>query len=160
MYNTKSFSDYGSLYQLRNLINRRNVVSNPIDDVNACDDFFNTVFTCYVLVACMQMLGMDCVTDVPNVEEYGFTTDSWMKSDYSLRSELYAFCQEFVDKHVDFSYQTIFERSQDDITNYANDIISLGLFYFSYKDAVQEGDGDRVKTCWKYLLPIFKASDK
>lgn len=64
------------------------------------------------------------------------------------------------DKHVDFSYQTIFERSQDDITNYANDIISLGLFYFSYKDAVQEGDGDRVKTCWKYLLPIFKASDK
>ena len=160
LYNTKSFSDYGSLYQLRNLINRRNVVSNPMDDVNACDDFFNTVVTCYVLVACMQMLGMDCLTDVPNVEEFSFTTDSWMKPDYSRRSEIYAFCQDFVDKHVDFSFKTVVERSQDDITNYANDVISLGLFYSNYKDAVKEGNGDRVKTCWKYLIPIFKASDK
>ena len=48
----------------------------------------------------------------------------------------------------------------DDVTNYATDVISLGLFYFNYKDAIKEGDGERVKTCWKYLLPIFKASDK
>ena len=42
----------------------------------------------------------------------------------------------------------------------SNDVTSLGLFYSNYKDAVKEGDGQRVKLCWKYPLPIFKASDK
>ena len=51
-------------------------------------------------------------------------------------------------------------RSSDDVINHSNDVISLGLFYSNYKDAVKEGDGQRIKLCWKYLLPIFKASDK
>lgn len=129
--------------------------------MNACDDFFDTVFTCFVLVACMRMLGMESLTDMPTAaNEFDFTADSWMKSDITRRSEIYAFCQAFVDQHVDFSYQEAGERSQDNITNYANEVISLGLFYSNYKDAVKEGDGVRVKACWKYLLPIFKASDK
>ena len=33
--------DGGTLYQLRNSINRRNVVSSPDNDVNACEDFLN-----------------------------------------------------------------------------------------------------------------------
>ena len=41
-------------------------------------------------------------------------------------------------------------------------MISLGLFYSNYnhKDAISDGAGKRVEVCWKYLLPIFKASDK
>ena len=66
----------------------------------------------------------------------------------------------FVAKHVDFSYRRVKARSSDDVVSHANDVISLGLFYSNYKDAVKEGDGHRVKLCWKYLLPIFKASDK
>ena len=108
----------------------------------------------------MQILGMDSLTDVPQPNSFGFTATSWMKPDNARKSEIYAFCQVFIDRHVDFSYSTISQRSEDDITNYANDVISLGLFYFNYKDAVKEGDGQRVKDCWKYLLPIFKASDK
>ena len=102
LYNTKSFSEHGSLYQLRNLINRRNVVSNPVDNFNACDDFFDTVVTSYVLVACMLILGMDSLTDVPQPNSFGFTATSWMKSDSARKSEIYAFCQVFIDKHVDF----------------------------------------------------------
>ena len=57
--------------------------------MNACDDFFNMVFTSYVLIACMQMLGMDLSNGHTkiNVEEFGFSTDSWMKLDYFRRSE-------------------------------------------------------------------------
>ena len=135
-------------------------MSDPSANVNACDDFLDTVVTCYVLVACMQMLGMDNVTDIPTAEEFGFSADSWMKSDITRKSEIYVFCQEFVNKHVDFSYQAVSVRSKDDVTNYANEVISLGLFYSKYKDAVREGDGQRIKVCWKYLLPIFKASDR
>lgn len=47
----------GTLYQLRNLINCRNVVSNPSKDVNACEDFFVLVVTVHILVAGMDILG-------------------------------------------------------------------------------------------------------
>ena len=29
-----------------------------------------------------------------------------------------------------------------------------------YRDAVQEGDGEQVLLCWKYMLPIFKATNR
>ena len=135
-------------------------MSDPSNDFNACDDFFDTVVTSYILVACMQMLEMDSLSDVPTAEEFGFSVDSWMNSDITRRSEIYWFCQAFVDRHVDFSYHTVKARSSDDVINYSNDVISLGLFYSNYKDTVKEGDGQRVKLCWKYLLPVFKALDK
>ena len=43
LYSTASNSDFGSLLQLRNLINRQNVTSNPGRDVSAADDFFALV---------------------------------------------------------------------------------------------------------------------
>ena len=92
-----------------------------------------------------------CLTDVPNVEEFSFTTDS----NQTIPEEVKSMPFVKFDKHVDFSFQTVFERSQDDVTNYANDIISLGLFYSNYKDTVKEGDGDQVKTCWKYIYIYF-----
>ena len=29
-----------------------------------------------------------------------------------------------------------------------------------YADGIREGDGERVHQCWKYLLPVFKASGR
>ena len=29
-----------------------------------------------------------------------------------------------------------------------------------YEDAIREGDGNHVLQCWRYLLPIFKASGR
>lgn len=34
-----SYSDHGTLYQLRNHINRKNVTKDPIKNFNACDEF-------------------------------------------------------------------------------------------------------------------------
>ena len=50
--------------------------------------------------------------------------------------------------------------SRDGVVNYAKELMSLGIFYLNYKDAVREGDGERVLVCWKYLLPLFKVSDR
>ena len=38
--------------------------------------------------------------------------------------------------------------------------MSLGLFYLSFKDAIKEGNGLQVLRCWKYFIPIFKASGR
>ena len=50
--------------------------------------------------------------------------------------------------------------SNDGVLEYAKDLISLGLLYLEYRDAVGEGAGFRVARCWKFWLPLFKVSDK
>ena len=54
----KSAAEHGTLtlYQLRNVIRCTNVVSKPIDRLDACDDFFCLVIEALVLHACMENL--------------------------------------------------------------------------------------------------------
>ena len=57
------------------------------------------------------MLNMDS-------NKFNIGTSAWMKSDSDRRSEIFDFCQVLVSKHdVDFSYSTVGEGSEDDITN-------------------------------------------
>lgn len=50
--------------------------------------------------------------------------------------------------------------SSDGIMEYGKEVFSLGLLYMEFHDAIKEGDGLRVLRCWKYLLLIFKASQR
>lgn len=50
--------------------------------------------------------------------------------------------------------------SSDGIMEYGKEVLSLGLLYLEYKDAIKEGDGLRVLRCWKYLQLIFTASQR
>ena len=81
MYRTASNSDFGSLLQLRNLINRRNVTSNPGRDGNAADDFFTLVVTTHFLACAMKKLYIN-----PIMEQ--FNANSWMATDADRRSPL------------------------------------------------------------------------
>ncbi len=45
-------------------------------------------------------------------------------------------------------------------SNYACETFTLGLLIFDFKDAVREGDGERLLSLWKYLFLLFKATDK
>ena len=42
---------------------------------------------------------------------------------------------------------------------YTKEVISLGLLYFNFQDAVNENDGLRIFNVYKFLLPLFKASN-
>ena len=48
-YSVKSSSEHSTMYQLRNLINKTNVGTNPKLNFNACDDFLPTVITGHIL---------------------------------------------------------------------------------------------------------------
>ena len=43
---------------------------------------------------------------------------------------------------------------------YAKEVLSLGLMYMEFQDAIREGDGQRVLRCWKYMLLLCKASNR
>ena len=38
--------------------------------------------------------------------------------------------------------------------------IPCGLWYLEFHDAIKEGDGNRIFTCWKFLLLLFKGDEK
>ena len=48
----------------------------------------------------------------------------------------------------------------DGVQFYATELLSLGLIWHCFHDAIREGDGDRIIRYWKLLLIIYKASDK
>ena len=58
--------------------------------------------------------------------------------------------QHIVEQYVYASSSTVLE--------YTREVISLGLLFLEFKDAVREGDGDQDFLVWKYWLPLFKAS--
>lgn len=160
LYKCSSGMDDGSLYQLRNLINRRNVVKDPTNNVAACEDFFMHVVEAHILSACMTEFEMSSVDDTPSSKH--FTEDSVEFDPIKRRDILLTAVNKVTDKFVDFS---IGKRRADKSTNvakdrqlaYACDVLMLGLLYMEFTDAIREGDGERILRCWRYLLLVFKA---
>ena len=52
-------NDRGTLVQLRNLINRRNVANDVSGRSNASIDFFELVTKCHIVAAAMNFFGMN-----------------------------------------------------------------------------------------------------
>ncbi len=46
----------------------------------------------------------------------------------------------------------------DGVTTYARELLTLGLIWLKFYDAVKEGDGDRILLAWKILIPVFKST--
>lgn len=57
--------------------------------------------------------------------------------------------QSVISKTVDLSMSFKKKTSQDDrkdhIFEYTSDIVSLGLLFLNYRDAIKEGDGERLE---------------
>ena len=47
----------------------------------------------------------------------------------------------------------------DGVYVYATDLLSLGLVWHGFHDAIREGDGNRILRYWKILLVIFKCTN-
>ena len=65
MYKGTSGSDRGTMYQLKKLINRRNVVKDPSKNVAPCEEFFLLVVETHVLAAAMHLFQMTSLDDTP-----------------------------------------------------------------------------------------------
>jgi L1 cell adhesion molecule like protein len=106
----------------------------------------------------MKVLGMSSIDSVPTLV---VPSDAWMLDDSARKSLLMQIASSVVDDYVhleaDFKKQSL---PGDAVYLYACEVISLGLTYFEFLDSIKEGDGDRLMLVWKYLLLIFKASNR
>ena len=101
--------DRGTLYQLRNLISRSNVTTKPVKDFNSCNDFFNLVVTCHVLVAAMKLFSMKSLADIPSEALVADPQSVWMKTEEERRQILSNLCGKLVDQFVYFKFHSVNE---------------------------------------------------
>ena len=55
LYSTCSGIDSGTLFQLRNVINRRNFVKDVKKDLNSCEEFMELITIAHILSAAMSV---------------------------------------------------------------------------------------------------------
>ena len=151
LYSTCSGIDGGTLFQLRNLINRRNVVKDVKKDLNSCEDFMELITKAHILSAAMTVAE---VQDLQGLSRVILSSEDHLTT---LTSAAKKVCSQF----CNVAYCTRARsstKSTDRVQEYAMETLSLGLLLLEFKDAVREGDGTRVIRCWKYFLIIFRVT--
>ena len=126
--------------------------------MNANEDFFETVVTAHVVSCALKTLQIKDVGEIPT-QSISEARDAWMLDDDDRRKILMDTATKIVEQNVDLSVTfSADEAVTDGVYAYASEVLSLGLLYFEFRDAIKEGDGERVLRVWKYLLLLFKAS--
>lgn len=122
LYSPSSMRDGGTFYQLRNLINRRNVVKKPSNSITACEEFL-LVVEAHILSSCMSTLN-----DTPSTR---FLPEGSSQLDSSQR-QLVFLCaiKNVLEKFVSFSLpatSATLPQDTDHVQAYAKEVSSLGL---------------------------------
>ena len=98
------------MYQLRNLINRRNVVNKVKRDMNSCEEFFELVVVGHIITSTMEILGMSAVDEVPSSGVIQSPEEVWIKGDSERKAIVKEVASLVVEQCVDLS--TIFMSTQ------------------------------------------------
>ena len=139
LYRLTSSSDTGTMFQLRNIVNRKNIGKTPKKDVNAHEDFLQQVLESHVLAAAMEYLGMESVDDEPNEEIVPPTL--WMLDNEERYKILLSVCSVIVDDFTDIRTFEVNQeeskmRDNDKVLVYAKEVMTFGLLYTELVDAV------------------------
>jgi len=137
VYTKKSSRDKGTLYQLRNLINRTAIKSDPSKNMKATEDFLTVVLHGYIVAGATKLMEDELSRVFTCRDVAKRLVRKWIKITLSSSST-----ETPAPNGTDYSY--------------ALDIMSLGLLWHGFHDAVREGDGDRIIRYWRFLMPVFK----
>ena len=116
------------MFKLRNLINRSGVPTNPEKNMKAAEDFLLLLLHAHIVAAAEKL------------------------SDYNFES-VDEVAKSIINTHLLLPSSTSVE---DGVMSYARELLTLGLIWLQFYDAVKEGDGDRIL---KIMIPLFKASN-
>lgn len=125
--------DGGTLYQLRNLINRRNVVSVPKNNVAACEEFFLLVVEAHILAAAMSVFGMTNLSDAPSKTFFPDGSDNLdsLQKQQLLMLAVQSITDQFVSISVPDAKKKRSEES-DNVQAYASQVLTMGLLLMEF----------------------------
>ena len=121
--------------------------------MNACEDFFSLVVVAHIIVAAMEIFCMSETTDDPPGDIFPESVEA-SDRETVLQSAVSVIVEEF----INLSYPARKPKKCDHVQEYAKEILTMGLFYMNFQDAIREGDGHRVLRSWKFLLLFFRAT--
>ena len=122
-FSSKSAVDKGTLFQLKNLLNRTAVPADPGDNMKASDDFLLVVLHGYVIAAAKTLLSGETAKDVSSLAKN--IVDSYVRIDIPSPTARQA-------------------HSDDGVYSYSTELLTLGLLWLNYYDSVREGDSNRI----------------
>ena len=125
--------------------------------------FFRLVLQCHVISAAIKILGVETRTSTPpdNLKPKNISS----RSPAERKATLKLYCRAIVDGFTNLqlngtSHSDPMLSYDDAVLGYAIELLTLGLLYVKFTDAVKEGDGQRVHRCWKFMFPLFKVSGR
>lgn len=124
------------MYHLRNLINRTTVPADPEENMNAAKHFLLLLLHAHVVAAAKVMQSINPTETIANLAKFIVVN---------------CVCLPRIDDQAT-------ERYDDGVHHYAAELLSLGLLWHAFHDAVKEGDGERIFRYWKFMLVIFKST--
>lgn len=124
-FSTLSSGDHRILYQLQNKVNRTNVVKNPKNDFNACDDFFTMIVSCHVIAVALKVLKMTDIKDKPSNDAISNAEELWMQPMDQRKCIFEKICNQVVDSFVDFSFS---QHGPGESTDKVNDFWAWAVF--------------------------------
>ena len=139
MYKADSVAEKGTMFQLRNIISRANVPSDPQNNMNAAEDFMLLLLHTHVVAAAKTIMELVPVTDPSELARL-ILVNFFLPPKISDDSKQH-------------------EIEIDGVHLYAKELLSLGLMWHAFHDSIKEGDGDRILRHWKFLVVIFKSTN-
>ena len=155
LYKATSGLDGGTLYQLQNLVNRRNISSDVEKNMNASEDFLELITTAHITAAALQIQKLQSIEELRSA----FLQESDVRPSM-LKNLVTAIC-DFIEVPVELSTKRTKSKCRpklDCVHEYAKEALILGMIFLEFKDGIREGDGSRVLRCWKYFLLLFRGS--
>jgi L1 cell adhesion molecule like protein len=155
LYKANSSGDQGTLYQLRTIIQRRNVVNDPKNNFHACSEFFNVVLDAHIATAAAQVLGCEKVEEI-NLQHLFPSGEIPPEGTEQLRA-IEKLAAMVVDRFAMYEPEEVCQSSSDDhVHNYACLLLTMGLLARNFQDSSREGDGERIIRCWRFLFLHYK----
>ncbi|XP_061165566.1 uncharacterized protein LOC133174462 [Saccostrea echinata] len=168
-YSVDSAREVGTLYQLKCLINRRNVTKNASKDYHAIGAFVDIACEGHVIAAALTFFGMtdinsQCIripngihlADVPLKKRtlkhmIGELVDELLLNKISQSIERLENEDDATDGHG---------HQQDGVFNYATNFLKFSLLRKICVMATRSGDGNRVIRHWKYAMLLYHTAHK
>ena len=130
------------------------IKSNP----NAFEDFLMLVVESHILAIVMEEFHIESLDGTPHHPK--FSKEEFLDKSSSGKREMFMEAVEEVIGKYMYLYNKDVPKESDSVKGYAKQVVSLGLLYMEYSDGIREGDGDRIIRCWRYMLLIFRATNK
>lgn len=137
---------------------RRSVTAKIKSDPTACEEFFLIVLEAHILSAAMNFYQLDSLDGTPKASQF---QSQFLSATPNERRKIFlSSVKELISSHT---HRLAIDKSindKDGVLCYGKELLSLGMLYLELLDAIREGDGFRILRCWRYLLLVFKATNK